>query len=220
MRGVAAGCYHRECLALFPDRDRVTAKWRDKVVAAIRQRSDSAAVVGQARGYAIVLNSADEQIVLYYLNEMAAQRFLDGDEWRDFATLVKGFNPNAVEGPCEVASGLGLSRVGIRSDGRVAVSWQEPVGLEVDLKKADYDTFVATCGPLCGEVDFAELAASKKLSPIQIEVSLEKNRGVVRDVRAVGEVSVVSLDAPKWVELPLTVEEFRELQRAVTGVKL
>jgi hypothetical protein len=51
---------------------------------------------------------------------------------------------------------------------------------------------------------------------VQIEGSLEKNR----DVRTTGEVFVVSFDAPKRTELSLAPVEFRELQRAVAGVKV
>jgi hypothetical protein len=220
VRAVPVGGYHRECLSLLLDREQVAAKWRDNIVATIRRRADSVAVVGQGRGYVIVFNSADEQVVLYYLDQMASQRFLGVDEWRDFAALVKDFNPDAGEGPREAAPQSGGSRLAVKSGGRVVVSWIEPVGLEVDLKKANYDAFVAEFGPLRGEVDFAELITSQKLSPVQIEGSLEKNRGVIRDIRAIGEVYVVSLDAPKRVEVPLTVAEFRELQRAVAGVNV
>jgi hypothetical protein len=220
VRTVPVGAYHRECLALFPDRDRVVANRRDNVVTALRRRSASIAVVGQGRGYVIVFNSADEQTVLYYLNQMADQRFRDAARWRAFARLVKRFDPGAAGGQPEVASAPDTSALAVRPDGRVVVSWVEPVELEVDLAKADYDAFVARFGPLRGEVDFAELVAAGKLAPVEFEGSLEKNRGVVRDVRALGAVYVVSFDAPKRTELPLTVAEFRELQRAVASVKV
>lgn len=220
VRTVPVGAYHRECLALFPDRERVVAKWRDNIVAAVRRRSESTAVVGQGRGYVIVFNSADEQMVLYYLDQMADQRFQDALEWRAFARLVKGFDLQSASGEAAGAAGPGTPALAVRPDGRIAVSWTEPVGLEVDLAKADYEAFVAKFGPLRDSVNFAELAAAGKLTPLQVEGDLEKNSGTVRDVRALGAVYVVSFDAPKRIEVPLTGAEFRELQRAVAGVKV
>jgi hypothetical protein len=219
-RALPAGTYHRECLAQVPDRDQVVAKWRDNVVAAIRTRSDSVKVVGQGRGYVIVCNSADEQIVLFYLNHMAAQSFNTLNQWRDFAAQVKAFDPVSATWHPSAPPELGSSEVAVRLDGRIVVSWTESVGLEVDLAKANYDLYVERFGPLRGTVNFAELVAAGKLAPVQVEGSLEKNRGVVRDIRLLGAIYVVSLDALRCTELPLAPDEFRELQRAVAGVKM
>jgi hypothetical protein len=218
VRAIPVGAYHRECLAIFPERERVVAKWRDNMVASVRRRGDSTSVIGQGRGYVIVFNSADEQVILYYLNQMANQRFIDLPEWRDFATLVKGFDPTNTE-PRDVVSRLGISTLAARAGGQVVLSWVEPVSLEIDLAKANYEAYVAQFGPLRGEVNFGELVAAGKLSPVQVEGSLEKNRGVVQNVRSLGDLYIVTFDASKRIEIPLTVADFRELQQTVKGVK-
>jgi len=219
---VVVGAYHRGCLALIPERERVAAKWRDNLVAALRRRADagSIAVIGQGHGFVIVFTKPDERIMLCYLNQMAHQRFTNVAQWRDFVALVKGFDPDSVQGPHEASSKRGASTLALRSTDGVGVSWVEPVSLEIDFAKADFADYVARFGPLRGEVDFAELAATGKLCPVEVEGSLAKNRGVVRDVRTVGGVSVVTFDALKRTELLLTVAEFRELQRVATGVKV
>jgi hypothetical protein len=168
----------------------------------------------------IVYTSTDEQVVLYYLNQMADQRFRGAARWRDFAALVKGFDPASAMWHPEAAPESGASALAMRPDGQVVVSWADLVGLEIDLAKADYDAYVERFGPLRGSVNFAELVAAGKLSPVQVDGSLEKNRGAVHDIRALGQVYVVSVDALKWTELPLAPEEFHELQRAVASVKI
>jgi hypothetical protein len=217
-----AGFYHRACYGELPDRQELTARWAENLIAAVRGRLEASRILRSTPRFLAEFNSASEELILYFLQERAEARFRRAEDWAELTDFLTGddldrallrYEENALNsrrGRWRLALPAGKTVVGL--------AWSVPVARQIEFARAAYEAHRSRRGPLKGVVDFAALAAEQGLEPVAANGNLPRCKGLVTKITPGTDTYQVSYTAERVVSVELARTDCTDLGKFVRGV--